>query len=224
MNKLKNLPQYLKSKTNQDHKIVTMNGHQYIICMPYVLYRLNGVEWSYSNRYGYTNPWKYLGDVFEDDIKFELFDHQSNKWLDLLADENSYVASIFREDIENLDKKYAGYWEINSDNSKGWIEFDAQKYVTDKISSEIVIDIKNNVAYAKGTTKKYKISEFTNWDYTWMDYDEVKIIANSIATLENFIRYMAEELSAIKFESSYRELYDAVKSGEMSYEEFLTKV
>lgn len=61
--------------------------------------------------------------------------------------------------------------------------------------------------------KKYKISGFTNWVHTYVDYDEVKIIANSIATLENFIRYMTEELSAIKFESSYRELYDAVKSG-----------
>lgn len=219
------LPRFLKKKAHQDHAIVSFGGHYYMNLMPYALYKINGVEFSYTNDSGYRQEvHKNLGCTYTDVLQCEIYNHSAKRWINLLEDDSRFKGAIYRDDIEKLDKKYEGFWKVNYDHEKGYIEFDLQKWIHAEFGPEIMLDLQYNRVYALGSEKKYKIKELSEWDETWRNWEQDRIVIHNIDYVDSLCKYVHEEISAINFEKTLRKIYDDVQSGALTYEEFIKLV
>lgn len=219
------LPKFLKKKAHQDHSIVSFGGHYYINLMPYALYKINGEEFSYTNDTGYRQEvHKNLGCTYTDVLQCEIYNHSAKRWINLLGDESRFKGAITRHDIEKLDRDFDGFWEVDYDHEKGYISFDIQKWIHAKFGPEIMLDLPRDRVYSLGSDKKFKIKELGDWDESWRNWDQDRIVIHDIQFVESFCKYMTEEISAINFEKTLLKIYNDVKSGTLSYEEFIKLV
>lgn len=219
------LPQFLKNKASQFHSILSFNGNVFVILIPYALYRINGQEYSFQPSGSFiSREYKFIGNTTTDAISLEVFSHLSKKWIPLLGDENMYRGSIFKSDIEELERKYKDYYEIDYEHDKGYISFDVQKWVTNNISIEMKVDLSKSCIYIAGIEKKHVIQELKDWDSDWQNYEQDRIVFSAPDQVNNFLRYLTDETKNIKVESKYKEIFEDVQNKNISYEEFLNLI
>lgn len=216
------LPSFLSFKMKTIHDVFIFDGIYYMNLMPYVLYRINGVEYYDTERRlgGYARS-VYVGEV--NHVKVEMFNPKKNEYTEILFNENyvNYVGEIAKWEVDSYKEKFKGFLSIDLDNINNFIKFDTVGWIKQNISQEIEVDLYKGVVWSKGVPNKvHRINTLYENRNQLDDYDQ-NAMFKDFAYVDEYIRYLTAQIKEVSFESNYLELYNAVKDGTISYEDFL---
>lgn len=221
MYKSKKLPWVLSSKMKTAHDIYIFNGDYYMNLLPFVLYKINGLDYYFNDKRNF-NTAVWVGELYDFDVK--MFNPKKQEYVNLGDDEKCYQGEVSKRDIDSLKNKYKDCIEIANDSISGWIEFDVVLWIKENISELIEVDLYRAEAWAKGVeSKKYKIEQFKEHRDRLGDLDRT-ILFNQPEYVDQFVRYLTKELKDISFDTHYKDIYREIQDGTMSLEEFLQKI
>ncbi len=221
MYKSKKLPWVLSYKMKTAHDIYIFNGDYYMNLLPFVLYKINGLDYYFDDKRNF-NTAVWVGELYNFDVK--IYNPKKQEYVNLGDDENLYQGEISKQVIDSLKNRYKNCIEIANESISGWIEFDVVLWIKENISELIEVDLYRAEAWAKGVeSKKYKIDQFKEHRDHLGDYDRT-IMFNQPEYVDQFVRYLTKELQQISFDTHYKDIYSEIKNGTMSLEEFLQKI
>ena len=213
------LPNSLQGSLKKAHEVFTFNGNDYMNLLPFVLYRINGLiyyDTELTCRVYKSAVW--VGE--EGHTLVEMFHPKEQKWVEV---EQKCIDYVSKKTIEYYMNKYDGFLSIDNDDYNKYLKFDTSAWAKKTFNELIEVDLYKAIVWVKGIEHKYNINTL-KYERDNLCDEDTHMMFRRFEDIDQYVRYLTEEFSVINFESHYETLYNDVKSGKLSFEDFIKLV